>query len=150
MKKLLFAVLITVAMAGSALATPTTVSYKVQNRFSKSFTNASNVTWKITENFVKATFEYKGGTMNAFYTNDGDLIATSKVFPLEKLPKEALNTITNIYLYPTYQLKDCIEVTTAEGEKNYYVLFTIGLDQLVLYITEGGEIDELSGLGQEV
>ena len=140
MKKLLFTALIAVAIGTSAFADGTKLTYKVLNHFKTEFSGAENVTWKLDNNFAKASFVYDGEKMEAFYNTEGDLIGTSRVFAFDKLPKSALATITKKYPYPPYKLNECIEFTNAEGEKNYFVGFETSSESLVLQVGTTGDV----------
>ncbi|MDE3143049.1 MAG: hypothetical protein KGL19_02760 [Bacteroidota bacterium] len=140
MKKLFIAVLFVAAIGTSAFANPTTVNYKILNSFGTDFKGAENVSWKVTSEFVKASFVYENTKLNAFYNLDGELIGTSKTFELNKLPKKALETITKKYPYPPYKLGECIEMTYPDGEKNYFLSFEINNETLVIQVSRAGEI----------
>ena len=147
MKKLIIAAFIAVAITGSAFAKPTettteTVSYRVLNSFKADFADAENVSWKIDKDFVKASFILENEKMEAFYNNDGELIATSKAIAFDKLPKKALKTITTKYPFPPYSLEECIELTNAAGVTNYYVNLKKGSEKLPLEMTKTGDVSE--------
>ncbi|MGL1465806.1 hypothetical protein ACSTI9_00345, partial [Vibrio parahaemolyticus] len=73
--------------------------------------------------YVKASFVLDDEKVEAFYNNDGDLVATSKSIEFSKLPKKALRVIGEKYPFPPYELKETIEMTTAEHGTSYYVSF---------------------------
>ncbi len=148
MKKLFIAVLFVTAIGTSAFANPTTVNYKILNSFGTDFKGAENVSWKVTSEFVKASFVYENTKLNAFYNLDGELIGTSKTFELNKLPKKALETITKKYPYPPYKLGECIEMTYPDGEKNYFLSFEINNETLVIQVSRAGEISVFQKTGK--
>ena len=144
MKKLFITALIAVAIGTSAFADPNTsaVNSKVLNNFSNEFKGAVNVNWKISSNFIKASFVYDEKVTDAFYSGDGDLIGTSREFNFAKLPKKAIANIAEKYPYPPYKLKECIEYINAEGEKNYFVSFEKSSQLVVLQVSLSGEVIE--------
>lgn len=148
MKKLIFAILIAVAVTGSAFAKPAEiiseiVSNRVLNSFQSDFSTAQNVTWKVDKNFVKASFVLDNQKTEAFYTVDGDLLATSKAIAFNKLPESAIRTITTKYPFPPYVLDECIELVRADGSTNYYIsLKNNNTENIVLEITESGNVSE--------
>jgi len=144
MKKLFITALIAVAIGTSAFADPNTsaVNSKVLNSFSNEFKGAENISWKITSNFIKASFVYDEKSYDAFYTADGDLIGTSSEFNFAKLPKKAIAAIAQKFPYPPYKLKECIEYTNADGEKNYFISFERSSQLLVLQVSLNGEVSE--------
>jgi len=144
MKKLFITALIAVAIGTSAFADPNTsaVNSKVLNNFSNEFRGSENVSWKISSNFIKASFVYDEKAYEAFYNVDGDLIGTSSEFNFAKLPKKAIATIAKQYPYPPYKLNECIEYTNADGEKNYFVSFEKSAQLVVLQVSLTGEVSE--------
>ena len=144
MKKLFITTLIAVAIGTSAFADPNTsaVNRKVLNNFSNEFIGAKNISWKISSDFIKASFVYDEKVIDAFYTADGDLIGRSCEFNFAKLPKKAIASIAEKYPYPPYKLKECIEYTNADGEKNYFVSFEKSSQLVVLQVSLTGEVSE--------
>jgi hypothetical protein len=142
MKKLFIATLITVSIATSAFADPTTVNRKVLTHFTNEFTDAKNVNWKVTSQFVEAIFLIEGKKMQAFYNTDGDIIGRSQSFAFNKLPKPALKEIIKKYPFPTYQLQECILFTNCEGDNKYFVSFNTAKEKLVFEISVLGGINE--------
>ncbi len=142
MKKLFITALIAVAIGTSAFANPTTVSTKVLNSFTTDFKGAENVNWKISSDFVKASFVFEEKEYTAFYNFDGDLLGYSRSFAFNKLPKRAIETIAAKYPYPPYKLTECIEYTNADGEKNYFISFEKSLQILVVQVSLNGEVSE--------
>ena len=144
MKKLIAAFVCVVAISASAFANPLAenVNYKTLNNFKQQFTEAENVNWKISTDFVKASFIMDGKSYEAFYNTDGDLIGLSKVMDFNKLPKAALKTIAKKYPYPPYKLEECVSFTTGEGDTNYYVSFVTPDEKLVLQVSPSGVVNE--------
>ena len=59
--------------------------------------------------------------MEAFYSTNGEFIATSQKMAFNKLPKKAINNITTNYQFPPYELKECIKYTNSDGVTKYFV-----------------------------
>jgi hypothetical protein len=124
MKKILFTAIIAVSTLTVSLAKTgdeKKVSYKVINEFSSIFRDAENVTWKVTDEYIKASFLLEDQTMEAFFNASGELVATSKKMAFNKLPKKAITEITTNYQFPPFELKECIQFTNADGVNKYYV-----------------------------
>ena len=51
-----------------------------------------------------------------FYNTEGDLIGTTRYQDFDKLPKNALKTITSKYTFPEYALQECIAFTNEYNE----------------------------------
>ncbi|MEN9685227.1 MAG: hypothetical protein RLZZ28_1013 [Bacteroidota bacterium] len=140
MKKLFFTALAAIALVTTAFAGPLTISSKMNEHFSGSFSKAKNATWKINDRFAKVSFQLGNEKWDAFYGTDGELIGTSRAINFDKLPKSALETITTKYTYPEYQIKDCIEFVNADNEKNFYASFDKAGETVVLEITRAGVV----------
>jgi hypothetical protein len=145
MKKILFAVLLTVSIGATAFAAPEKIiSHKVRHHFITFFNDAQNVEWKETEQFVKASFILNNEKVEAFYTHDGELLGTSKEFAFDKLPARALKSILNKYPYPEFNLQECIEFESSTGDKNYFVSFEKNDNINVLKISTYGIIEDFN------
>ncbi|MBN8837532.1 MAG: hypothetical protein J0I09_09750 [Sphingobacteriia bacterium] len=142
MKKLIMAAIIAIAVTTSAFAAHETVSYRILSQFRTDFSDATNVSWKVGKDFVKATFVLEDEKIEAFYNNAGELVATSKAIDFNKLPKKALRVIGEKYPFPPYELKEAIEMTTADSGKEYYVSFTTQKESIVLKVDMYGTVSE--------
>jgi len=79
-----------------------------------------------------------------YYNQIGELIGTTRYQDFDKLPKNAIKTITSKYTFPTYNLQECIVFTNGYNESTYYVSMTTDTEYLVLAITEYGELSIFS------
>lgn len=84
------------------------------------------------------------GNFKKYYTQEGDLIGSTRYQDFDKLPKNAIKTITSKYTFPEYNLQECIVFTNGYNESTYYVSMTTETDYLVLAITEYGEVSIFS------
>lgn len=132
MKKLLFAVLVTIAVATSSFAAGTNVSVSVLHSFKSKFENATNVSWLISDQYAKATFVVDNSKMEVFYTEHGDLIATSKSINMEELPVDAKRAFAKKFagyaVKEVIRFEDAAETAlffSAENEKES-IIFKIG------------------------
>jgi len=91
-------------------------------------------------NVIKQVVISKGELIEHFYSSDGEYLATSKNFAFDKLPKNAIKTITTSYTFPEYKLVDCIKIINADGTICYY----LGMDnngiRIILEVTADGEV----------
>ncbi|MBH2004904.1 MAG: hypothetical protein I8H66_09460 [Sphingobacteriia bacterium] len=78
------------------------------------------------------------------YNRQGDMVGTSAYYEFDKLPKDAIYTITSKYTFPEYNLKECIEFTDAYGEKRYFIAMNSAKQRLILDITTDGEVSVLA------
>lgn len=119
MKKIFFAILMAVIIAGSAFAADAKkVNANVVYSFKSDFKKAVNVSWTTTENFAKAAFTMNGQQMEAFYNTEGERIATSKKITLDELPAEAKRTFTK--KFGGYDVKEAIRFEGVD-EDAYYI-----------------------------
>lgn len=133
------------AIGTSAFAGPSTIRTKVKNHFATSFAKAENVSWTSNGKFDQATFMLNNEKVTAYYDTYGDLLGTTKTVAFDKLPKAALESITSTFTFPEYQLKECIDFTTADGVKKYYTSFETDYATVMLEISENGRVDVFTG-----
>jgi hypothetical protein len=142
MKKLFTSALVTIAFVTSSFASSEFDNPKTSKDFNKMIAT-NQVSWKITDQFKKASILKAGESTEIFYTIDGRLIGSSKIFAYDKLPKAALRTISNYYAYPEYNLTECIVFENEDQETNYYISLQKGNTQINLKITETGAVEEM-------
>jgi hypothetical protein len=145
MKKLFITALAALAIGTSAFAAPSSTKTKAKNHFAASFSKAQDVSWTSNGKFEQASFVLNNEKVTAHYDVYGDLVGTSKNLAFDKLPKAALESITTTFTFPDYQLKECIEFTTSDNVKKYYVSFVTEDTTVVLEISENGRVDLFQG-----
>jgi hypothetical protein len=119
MKKFLLAVLVTVAVGSSAFAADANkLSSKVKNNFDAQFAGAENIEWAVRDTYTKFTFVLAEQKVEAFYSTDGELIATSRKAEFNKLPLSAIQQIKK--QYASYKVEETIEFDQ-DGDRSYYV-----------------------------
>jgi hypothetical protein len=121
MKKLLFSALIAVSLVSSAFAASgenKKVSLHTIKAFESKFYEAENVTWKVNETFVKATFVLNHVTTEAFYSPSGEFIGTSQAIALDKIPTVAKRAIAK--KYADYYVMEAIKFDSVD-ETAYFV-----------------------------
>lgn len=79
-----------------------------------------------------------------FFNKQGELIGSTSKVDFDKLPQDAIQTITTKYTFPTYTLKECIAFVDVYGDVTYYVSMTSAKDKLVLNISTEGEVSVAS------
>ena len=141
MKRLFFAALVAVLVGTSAFAADTKdaskVSYKVRTVFDAKFNGASNIEWTLREDFTKATFLLADQQVEAFFSSDGELIATSRKVELNKLPLNAIQSIQK--KYAAYTISEAIEMDQ-DGEKSYYVSLQKSDKKQILQVSLYGNV----------
>lgn len=64
----------------------TQVPDQIVKKLNQEFQNSTNVEWKITSNYYKASFTADKIELEAFYSFEGKLIAVSRKLTIEQLP----------------------------------------------------------------
>ena len=104
------------------------------------FKKANNITWNTNDNYEKVSFVLNNEPIEVFYDLEGELIGKSKTMAFDKLPKNAIETITTKFQFPDYQLKDCIAFENANKETNYYISFQTNNETMVVEISTNGNV----------
>jgi hypothetical protein len=144
MKKLIF--LISAALLLSAytlFAGPyeTTVSKKINQAFSESFSGATNVKWYTDDNKTfTAKFTMSHTKVTAFFGSDGTLLATSRYLKAEQLPLRVISKLNK--RYPGNSIYCVVEYTagenlvyfiTLEGETTWTTVKSDALGKMEIY-----------------
>ena len=137
MKKILIAAAILVST--SSFATTNNQSND-KGQLNNLLGKVTSVQWKSATNFEKASVLVEEQKVEIFYNTAGDLIGTTRYQDFDKLPKNALKTITSKYTFPEYSLQECISFKDNYNELTYYVSMITETNYLVLAITEYGEV----------
>ena len=135
MKKLLFAVLLTVSLATSAFADHTNANVVVRNSFKTEFGNAANVNWSSSGEFAKATFTVNNLKMEAFYNTQGELVGTAKGINLDELPVKAKRTFAK--KFSGYTVTEAIHFEGADDSAYFFsaenekesIIFKVGANE---------------------
>jgi hypothetical protein len=122
MKKLFITALAAVTIVASSFATPeadvSKVSLKVLNKFKAEFATVDQVEWEVKKDYIKAKFTEDGLDQEAFFTQDGELIGTSKRIEradMPSVPRQALNKVV-----AGGQLLELIEFNSTEKGVAFY------------------------------
>lgn len=143
MKKFFIAAVLAVTVAGSAFAADANkLSYRVKSSFEIAFEGAKEVSWTIRESFTKANFTLAGEKVEAFFSPEGDLIATVRKVQYGTLPYSALKKIQK--KYPEAKVEDAIELDQ-DGEKSYYVSLHDNGKKEILQVLKSGTVIAFKG-----
>ena len=96
------------------------VPTSIVNELHQEFKNASNVQWKTTDNYYKASFTVDGNPLDAFYSFEDQLIAVSRNITLEQLPMSLIKELKN--KAATNQVTELFELLTDRGTE-YFITF---------------------------
>ncbi len=130
MKRLLVTLTLLFSLVSmSSFASEEKVTSAVLRSFNSSFKNVAEVEWTARKNFYKASFNFNGQYVNAFYKTSGEMIALTKNISSTQLPLGLQTSLKN-------EIKDLwitelFEVANEEGT-TYYVTLENADTKLVL------------------
>lgn len=115
------------------------VSPHLQAALEKEFAGAQYVVWQsIKEHqLYHARFIYNNEQVNAFFEQDGNLLAIGRYIPTTALPLTVLKSINN--KYAGFQWKDAIEYTRS-GETSYVLALENEKTRLVIQAYSSGNL----------
>ncbi len=145
MKKIFFALVITVVSSAAAFANTTkpakaknAVNENVLKTFSSEFTTASNVTWTElkTKGLFQAGFNYNYQKLDAYFSEEGELMATSRSITTKQLPLAVSQELTSRF-EKAYVNPDVIEFIS-EGSTSYFVTVVTSKATLIMKASPDG------------
>jgi hypothetical protein len=113
----------------SAIAGEGNVSQKVLDAFKTEFATATEVTWTVGDNYCKATFNYNGKYVFAYYGNEGELLGMTRYISPVDLPLSLQNNLKKNY--EGYWVSDLFEAAKND-ETNYYITIENADTKIVL------------------
>ncbi len=136
MKKNFLSAVFAMLFATSSLfaAEETEVNSVVLNAFKRQFTNASDVEWNTGSNYFKASFLYNYNYVNAYYSQDGEFIATTRNISSVNLPMLLQTDLKQ--KYNNYWISDLYEL--AKPESTTYFITLENADQKIILKSSGG------------
>jgi hypothetical protein len=105
------------------------VSPRAIQSFNRSFKNATEVKWTVTDQYFKADFTLNGQYISAFYDAEGRTIALTRNISSLQLPIALQAELKKNY--DGYWISDVIEVANDEGT-SYYITLETADTQLIL------------------
>lgn len=120
MKKsiLMWAMMLTMGLSSVFANNEETINQKAVSSFKKEFSQAQDVKWESSKDFVKATFKLNDQVMFAYYSQTGDLMAITRNVLSNQLP---INLLSNLKKdYRAYWISDLFEISTST-DASYYV-----------------------------
>lgn len=129
MKKLFTAVMISaVFMVSTAFASKNeNTSIAAEAAFKKEFSQATNVNWTKTENYIKASFRMNEQVMTAYFTPDGEYLGVTRNILSTQLPIPLQASVKNDYA--DFWITDLFEY--ARTDSNGYFITLENADQVV-------------------
>ena len=138
MKNLLAAALLFITVSTSAFTPdPDKVNSIFQRTFDIEFPEASNVSWLVKNDFVKATFTLDDEPMTALFNLDADLIATCKNISLDDLPVNAKRTFAK--RFEGYTVTEAIRFN-GKDEGAYYISAENEKEAIIVKVNDFGQL----------
>ncbi len=126
-------------VAGAAMANvPPKVNASINARLLKEFNNASNVSWVRTGDYTEAIFDWNGKKSQAFFTQEGNLVAFAQNVSIENLPQKTLSTIQT--KYSKYKITELSRIEHAEVGTKYYIALENETKRIILETDINGSI----------
>jgi len=119
MKKMLLTLAIAM-ITFSSFAGSGTVNQKVLDAFKTEFSTASEVEWSAGADYFKATFNYNGKYVFAFYSEEGELLGLTRYISPVDLPLTLQNSLKKNY--EGYWVSDLFEASRNDGTSYYITL----------------------------
>ena len=113
----------------SAVAGEGNVNKKVLDAFKTEFATATEVTWTEGDNYFKATFNYNGKYVFAYYNADGELLGMTRYLSPVDLPLSLQNNLKKNY--EGYWISDLFEAAKDDAT-NYYITLENADTKIVL------------------
>jgi len=128
MKKIILMLVIALSSLG-AVASDVNVNQKVLDAFKTEFATATEVTWTVGDNYCKATFNYNGKYVFAYYSDNGELLGMTRYISPVDLPLALQNSLKKNY--EGYWVSDLFEAAKGDGT-NYYITLENADTRIVL------------------
>ena len=137
-KKFFVAAIATTCFAASAFAGGDESNAKAMSNLKKEYSDAKNVQWSVTSDYIKATFRWNNQDLIVFYTKDGETFAESRLITPDNLPLKAQQYLEK--KYGDYRIAEAIEYTSEQNGLSYYVSVTKGNTKKILEISPQGNV----------
>lgn len=109
------------------------VSQKVISSFQRDFINAKDVKWERSKEYAKATFTLNGQVLFAFYSEEGEKLATTRNILSSQLPINLQYDLKKEYR--NFWITDLFEMASGD-ETTYYVSIENADNVIVLKSTD--------------
>ena len=114
------------------------VNAKVKAAFHSDFSNATSVNWEKISDYYFATFLINNLEVNAAYSEDGELVGTSRPIETSLLPINVLMAVNK--KYEGYSIAEKSLELTFQGSTNYYLTATNDRQSVKLKCSTNGAI----------
>jgi hypothetical protein len=132
MKKIITTLAIALSSLG-VFANETNVSQKVLDAFKSEFSNATEVEWSVGQDYYKATFNYNGKYVFAYYDESGELLGMARNLSPVDLPIALQANLKKNY--EGFWVSDLFEAVKGD-DTSYYITLENADTKLVLQSSE--------------
>lgn len=136
MKKFIIAAITVITLITSAFAAD--VNDKTLNLFKAAYPGAEKVHYKTVGELVSITFVLNNTSMQAFYNEEGEQVAVSRVIAYKQLPLKAIHVLGNKFC--GYTATEAIEMEYKNEDTAYYVSFVNDSQKVIVKVSAGGEV----------
>lgn len=131
MKKLITATVLFVALSTAVFAADK--NKQLLNDLTSALKGSKQVSWSTTETHKRASFEFNGQTVAAYYDKEDDeLIGYSVHLKTSDLQQTSIDAITK--KYPKWQITENIMFVDANGNSNNFVQLTKGKTNIAVKV----------------
>jgi hypothetical protein len=120
MKKIILSMLLVLRLTADVFATEEKIKPEILQAFNSRFSGAMDVTWMTGADYCKATFNYYGSRMVAYYTVSGKLKGVTRNINSTDLPLYLRNTLQK--KYQDYWISNLVEESNQRGFCYYITL----------------------------
>lgn len=136
-KKIWIAALAVTVLTTSAFASGEEDKAKAIKSLKKEFSTAKDIQWKLTDDYMKASFKWNDQQLEVFYNYDGEMIAKSRHIDPKILPLDAQQTIER--RYAGYKIDETVELSGEVGT-SFYVSVVKENKKVILQVSPFGEV----------
>ena len=137
-KKIFATAIAATLVTASAFASGDEANTKAINSLKKEYKNATNVEWKVTDLYTKASFSWNHQHLEVFYNKDGETIAESRAVDLNSIPLKAQQLLER--KYADHTIAEAIEFNSEQDGLCYYVSVVKNNSKKILKITPEGSV----------
>jgi hypothetical protein len=133
-KHLIIGFILILTIYSASAATLSDVPTSVQNELQKEFKEATDIKWKTTKKFYKASFSINGQNLEAFFSTDGEFIGVSRNITFEQLPLVLLRKA--VEKSKDNKLTELFEISSDRGTE-YYMSLQNAKEKTIIYKADG-------------
>lgn len=137
-KKVLTAAFAVTFITATAFASGEENKEKAVKNLKKEFATAKDIEWKLTDNYLKASFTWNNQQLEVFYNFEGDVIAKSKHIELSNLPVDAQQTIEK--RYADYKIDEIVDFDGTDLGHYYYASVIKDNKKTILQVSSQGDV----------